>query len=264
MIDIKTITDGIEYWLQPVDSLFTDFRHYALDHTNKRKRRIFIDKGSPVLFIAHLDTVQKPKFYKRINKRIYAAGLDDRLGAMLAFKLSNELNADLLLTDLEESISTTAFYHDCKDYNWIVEFDRAGSDVVTYGLDNPEFMAALSERWKIGFGSYSDIVDLNADACCFNLGIGYEQAHSVSSYAEIKTIETQVSSFIEFFNEHWNTKFVRNEKTFYEDEVYDPDSGVVCEVCGSYYGDAVFGHIICEDCVLYMLEQQGVYRKIDY
>ncbi len=250
--------DNLLYWLQPINSIFSDFRSYAVDVSNKRKRRIFIDRGSDVLFVAHLDTVQKPKFYKQTNKRIYAAGLDDRLGAMMAYELSNELKADLLLTDNEESLRTTAQYHECKDYNWIVEFDRAGCDVVTYDLDNPDFLLALSEYWKIGFGSYSDIADLQTTACCFNIGVGYENAHHVISYADIKTIEKQTAAFKDFCNQHRDTKFVQDERYLYDECLYDPD-GSECEICGCAYGSSVFGRIICEDCFAYMMEQQGCY-----
>jgi len=196
---------------------------------------------------------------KRTKKRIYASGLDDRLGAMLAYELSNRLRADLLLTDHEESCQTTAQYHECKDYNWIVEFDRAGSDIVTYDLDNPDFLLALSDKWEVGFGSYSDIMDLKTEACCFNLGIGYHRAHSIDSYVDIRQTKKQLVKFAEFFERHKDTKFVRDEQWLYgSDTLYDPDG--VCEVCGLAYGESVFGYVVCEDCLSYMMEMQGCYK----
>ena len=107
----------LRYWLKPINTIFEDFNGYVLDADDKTKHRIFIDRDASVLFVAHLDTVIKPKFHGKTNKRIYASGLDDRLGCLIAYELSEQLNADLLLTDHEESGGTTIAYQDCEKYN---------------------------------------------------------------------------------------------------------------------------------------------------
>ena len=107
--------DNIKNWFLSTDKMFNRFKKYAIDYNNPKKRRIFVDNNSAVLFVAHLDTVQPPKINAITKGKIHACGLDDRLGAKIAFDLSKELGADLLLTDLEESCQTTAKYHTCKD-----------------------------------------------------------------------------------------------------------------------------------------------------
>lgn len=241
--------DKLKYWLQPTNKIFADFADYVIGTEEQREylshRRIFIDRGADVLFVAHVDTVQPPK-YKRIRrtkskkaKRLYAQGLDDRLGCLIAYELAERLGADLLLTDNEEICHTTAQYHDCKDYNWIAEFDRAGNDVVTYDLDNPGFSTALSQHFKIGLGCYSDICDMKTTACCVNVGIGYELAHSQDSYVVIKTMESQINRFLAFYEE--------NKDITYIQQANDYDVGA-CDVCGIHGAESIYGYNICEDC----------------
>jgi len=242
---------NIEYWFKPKNKIFKDFRNQTINYHNKKKRRVFISRNSTVLFIAHLDTVYPPELVKTKGKKTFARGCDDRLGAFLAYTLSKKLGADLLLTDNEESGQSTAESHKCKSYNWIVNFDRQGNDVVTYDLDNPKFLTALGEYWKIGWGSFSDICFLNTKACCMNLGIGYFKAHDKKSYFLLDMVQEQASLFVQFFKKYKDVKFVQKPQTnkfryfsyksvysnsttydfedFYADK---PNDVVNCEWCG--------------------------------
>jgi len=157
--------NDLKYWLNPKENIFADFDSFILDSNDPNKHRIFIDRGSLILLVAHIDTVQTPKFIKKTKKRIWAQGLDDRLGCTIAYQLSEELNTDLLICDNEEKCRSTGQFHELKDYNWIAEFDREGKDVVTYDLDCESFRNAISEYWKQGFGTFSDILKLQTTTC---------------------------------------------------------------------------------------------------
>jgi hypothetical protein len=200
-----------------------------------------------------------PVIYGKIADRIYAAGLDDRLGCHIAYTLSEKLNADLLLTDNEETGKSTAQYHTCKNYNWIAEFDRCGTDAVTYELDNKKFLNQLKKHFKIGIGSFSDIAFLNTDACCVNIGIGFYDAHSQYSFFEPKIFQSQIVKFMKFYNENKNKKFrqdfeVNNLKfisNYSDDKLIF--SQIQCDICGCFYNydellDTDKG-IICENCI---------------
>ena len=253
MIDI----DKLDYWLQPKGAIFRDLQDFAKYKNCKSKRHIFRDRSADVLFVAHLDTVQKPGFVKLKKNRIYAAGLDDRLGCLIAWSLGERYGADVLLTDNEETGQTTAQFFDCmKDYNFIVEFDRAGDDVVTYGLDSADFCAALKKHWRIGTGSYSDIAELQTDACCVNVGIGYERAHSRDSFADLDTLKKQLARFDRFYRDNCAVEY----KQDFHDEYGDPwgDDRTEygdCEMCGNPAALDVYGRFICEDCFYTMLER---------
>ncbi len=256
----ETLNRKLRYWLKPKEQIFADLAAFVLDKDDKRKHRLFVDRGASVLFVAHLDTVQKPKFVResRSKKTIYAQGLDDRLGCLLAVELSQELSADLLLTDYEESGRTTIQYHEIKDYNWIVELDREGSDVVTYDLDCDEFRQALREYWQIGFGTYSDICTANTNACCFNLGIGYELAHSKDSYCNVKTVFKQIDLFKEFYAKYQNQQFVRDfvphdvwwDRCGWQDDMYEED---YCDLCGMSNAQRIYEYYVCSDCMERMI-----------
>ena len=214
-------------FFKKTNRMFSTYASYypgsLLDGTDKAKRRIFIDNKAPVLFVAHLDTVCKPHFKglkKGDSDQINAAGLDDRLGVYAIDLLVNQfgVNADILLTDLEETGQTTAAHHECKNYNWIAEFDRRGDDVVTYGLSCEEFDKALLEHFEIGFGSFSDISAIKSKACAVNVGIGYYNAHSPASFFSIKEFATQLTKFREFYNQHVGTMFKRDILKHYHKE----------------------------------------------
>jgi hypothetical protein len=253
------------FWFKDTDSMFTSFDKYVLDKDDATKRRVFIDNGGSVLFVAHLDTVQTPMIKKYKKDRIWAQGLDDRLGACIAYKLSTMLGADLLLTDNEESGQSTATYHEMDTrYNWVVEFDRAGDDVVTYDLHNKQFHDDLDDIWAVGDGIFSDICFLDTPVCCFNLGIGYELSHSKDSWADLTIMNAQIAKFIDFYQEHKDTEYVFDglpNGSYYNQinkyDKYSIDADWICEICGYEYGDDCHGHCICKDCFEYMYCEVG-------
>lgn len=257
----------LKNWLLRTDYYFHKYAEHVLDGSNKRQRRIFIDRGGEVLFVAHLDTVCKPRLAQYGKKRVYAAGLDDRLGTLVAYELSEKLGADLLLTDLEEGCQSTALYHECKSYNWIAEFDRAGGDTVTYDLENRDFRNALDCYFKSGYGSYSDICDLDTAACCVNIGIGYKKSHDEHSYVNLKTLYKQVETLIEFYMEYKSTDFGDRDEIVTTRGAYDlydyEDDLNICELCGYAYGIDVYGRRICPTCFDYMYNKATMDSEFD-
>ncbi len=246
---MKELLDKLNFWMQPKEALFLHFAQNILG--SKNSRRIFIDNGGDILFVAHVDTVlTAQKIKKRTKKRLHALGLDDRLGCLLAYELGIELQADILLTDDEEKCYSTAQYHVCKNYNWVVEFDRTGDDVVTYGNSSYAFNQVLLKYWSLGFGSYSDIADLPTTACCFNLGIGYQHAHSKDSYVDLKVLAAQIIKFKDFYEKYSATKFVadenlRQEALPYYQSMYDD----ACDMCGgTEQVEQVHSYLICYSC----------------
>jgi len=269
MIDKNSLEN---FWFRPTKHIFRDLGKYVLDRGRVDKHRVFIDRGSDILIVAHLDTIQKPKWNKLEGGILYAAGLDDRLGCFLAYQISEKLGLDLLLTDHEECGKTTGMSHTLKDYNWIAEFDRGGSDVVTYDLDCPEFIDALDEFFGVGYGTYSDIASLDTMACCVNIGIGYESDHSKDSYVDLSVTADQMDRFQKFYALHKDHKFVqtiteqghgrfedvncwprrRTKKDFWDE----------CDICGSGNTQPIFGYLLCRQCVEYMMESDRMINSI--
>lgn len=161
---------------------------------------------------------------------------------------------DLLLTDHEEKCLSTAQYHELKDYNWIAEFDREDSDVVTYNMDSEAFRNALSQYWTIGIGAFSDICSLQTDICCVNIGIGHRLSHSRDSYVCIKTLRKQIKRFLAFYEVHKNTEFKQDYREYNTLAADSGSSGGLCDVCGWGYGEFVYGYHICHHCFTEIFE----------
>jgi hypothetical protein len=119
----------------------------AIEHFRKSCARtergercyFYKDNGSNTLAVAHLDTVQKRGWCELTqlshDTLVFSPKLDDRLGAYVILELLPKLgiNVDVLLTTDEESSNSTAMeFKTQKQYNWMVEFDRAGRDAVLY------------------------------------------------------------------------------------------------------------------------------------
>jgi hypothetical protein len=203
---------SLRWWLSTHEDII--FARNGAGHVLPEYRTIYKTvPNAKILAIAHLDTVQKLRGMtaSERGKKIHACGLDDRLGAYIVHEWlhRNGIAADILLTDMEESgASTASCFAGADDYNWVVEFDRAGEDVVTYGLDCPEWLNALRESgFKTASGAYSDIVFLKTERCCVNIGVGYELAHSADSFADLSVLDRQLKRFKNFYAKHKNTRF---------------------------------------------------------
>jgi len=249
------------------EELFQRYKKHVLDGSDKTKRRIFIDNGEPILFVAHADTVQKPRIDK-IDKKAgicYGAGFDDRLGIYTIFKLlNNGFKADVLITDNEETGDSTARNHVLKDYDLIVEFDRAGVDVVTYDRDCSELLSKLGELWPIGYGSYSDVCAMDTMTCTVNIGMGIRESHSPKSCFILADYYRALLRFKTFYSRIKGVTFRCEFKPVQWgfDSYYD-DEGIidVCDVCGHTGGEEIHG-----DCMtsFMMGDNSRLYSEDDY
>lgn len=172
----------------------------------------FKDNKASILAVAHLDTVNARGLtwgtrVKLDKELFFSPYLDDRLGAYTILHVLPALGikTDILFTMDEEIGNSTAdlFKIDFK-YNWIVSFDRRGEDVVCYDYKDDDLESKLkSAGFTTGFGSYSDICKLQQLGCkAFNVGVGYENEHSIRSYFDVDVYERQIAKFERFYSKH--------------------------------------------------------------
>jgi hypothetical protein len=235
---------------------YYDNRRMVLDRDNDTKHRVFIDNGGKILLVAHLDTVLPPTIHKETSSKVVAQGLDDRLGCFLACQLiKSGVCADVLFTDHEETGKSTAQYHTLKNYNWICELDRGGVDYVTYGMSCTRMKTELNKLLKEGQGIFSDVCFMSTDIACFNLGIGYEYAHSKTSYFKKNVFQMQYDKFMKFYQDNADTVFRQDgtdtaTKTVLSSSNYY--SGFYeswCDCCGGDGGEYVHGWYVCQKCI---------------
>ncbi len=204
-------------YFKSVRKVMRRWRKYRWTAGEQQYWHITQEKRKNYLLVAHIDTVQTPRFFGMKGSRLYARGLDDRLGVAMAFLLHSERDdCDVLITDDEELGASTAEivpFEQLEGYNCIIELDRAGNDFVTYGLADDDLVAAYKEYSHKGWGSFSDICSIKKRPCgCINVGIGYELAHSMNSYAEIKDVNESYCNLNKFMTEHAGTHFKECEK----------------------------------------------------
>lgn len=209
----------------------------------------FKDNGADILAVAHLDTVQKDaEHLARVRLKhetlVFNPKLDDRLGvyAILHTLPFMGIKADILFTENEEkSKSTAADFVATKSYNWIVEFDRQGTDAVTYCYD---WQDLVRKYFKVGYGSFSDISNLEHLGCkALNVGIGYHEPHSERAYFVIGEYISQMIRFARFYRDNKATRFPHEPAPLWRHYDYEflYDDCVICEECGySFYEDEMF------------------------
>lgn len=163
----------------------------------------FTDNGSKILLIAHADYIGENQF-SQDGSMVYFPGLDDRLGCWAIERYLPPIFDTLITTD-EEICASSIKETTLKEYNWIVEFDRAGTDAVTYS----KYKHDLSEFFTVGQGSYSDIAELpqmGVSTFAFNLGIGYEMQHTPYCCVDLKVFEKQMVKFMGFYEKYKGVK----------------------------------------------------------
>lgn len=169
----------------------------------------YLDRGSNILAVAHLDTVVDHKqrttgfLDTAAGPVVYSGALDDRLGAYTILELLPKLgvNVDVLLTVGEETgQSTAAFFEPAKEYNWMIEFDRGGTDVVMYQYEDDDTSDLVYDCGvRVGSGSFSDIAFLERlEVKGFNWGVGYQDYHGPRSHAYLEDYWKMVGHFLKF------------------------------------------------------------------
>ncbi len=248
---------------------------YVPDYTEKR-RYIFKDNGSKVLAVAHLDTVHGSDKFTRVaalgQDFVLSTKLDDRLGAYIILEVLPKMGivCDWLLTEGEESCSSTAsLFVPTKEYNWAFEFDRGGTDTVLYQYDDKETAKLVTDYgWDAGWGTYSDIADLDIGVKCFNFGTGYYNNHSKKSYANLNETRESIEKFARFYQD-LKDKRLPHEYVPYERYVYggmnweldgfrlptlEGDKFDQCSVCQLWFDTNALIEGMCEECASYVYD----------
>jgi len=209
----QRLTDPKEAFARLGDTIIT--KHGPLTH---------IDRGGNILAVAHLDTVKwnpKPKIKRTFKNTTIrkCPQLDDRLGAWICLDILPKAGCkcDVLLTDSEEIGQSTAQYFNEKNtvkYNWIIEFDRPGSDVVMYDYETEEYRDLLEDYgYKVGWGSFTDICNLEDLGCkAFNFGVGYHAQHHDECYANIAETWDSFRKFHEMYKDWHEYHFEHTKK----------------------------------------------------
>lgn len=187
-----------------------DMTRVKIDQPGPEDFYFYKDNGSKILAVAHLDTVvshdkRAVKYHTdKDGELIIQSGcLDDRLGAYIILELLPALGIefDWLLTVGEESgCSTAAGFKPEKDYDWMIEFDRGGCDVVTYQYEDDETVRRVESCGATHEdGIFSDISYLeHLGIKGFNWGVGYQNYHSVNGYAYLSDTFYMLGLFLDF------------------------------------------------------------------
>lgn len=190
---------------------------------------VYRDNGASVLAVAHLDTVQPgPRHFGSPPGQpdvVYNAQLDDRLGAYTILNVlpAMGIKVDTLLTEGEESCrSTAAHFWPDKPYNWLIEFDRAGQDVVLYDYETEELVKLLTAAGNdVQYGTYSDISAMeHLGVAGFNWGIGSYCGHFPNAHFKIPEYIAALKRFNRFYQAYKDRQF--EHIPYMEEEGKDP------------------------------------------
>lgn len=183
----------------------------------------FKDNGSKILAVAHLDTVVDHEQRKTVLAEtaggdvVYSGALDDRLGAYVLAHLlpamgeaqGEDLTFDLLFTVGEEDGASTAAFFDPTDhhertYDWIIEFDRGGTDVVLYQYEDEDLIAAVEATGAVvESGAFSDISFLeHLGTKALNWGVGYQDYHGPRGHVWLDDLFEMVDLFLLFHEQN--------------------------------------------------------------
>jgi hypothetical protein len=186
---------------------------------------IYIDNGSDILAVAHLDTVKQERHFHHLTlgdnqEYIFSPALDDRLGVYIILDVLPQLGikVDVLLTDNEERGQSNAYHFKTKkNYRWLFQFDRAEvNDVAMYDYLSQKYVDIFSKYGLSAVsGSYTDIRDMtHLQRIGFNFSVGYDmrECHSLFSHAKIRDILACIGSFVRFYDDNKNKRHVYKER----------------------------------------------------
>ena len=208
---LDVLTSSIDDFTKLQNAVTLDTVHGPLIHINN---------GGKVLGVGHLDWVKfNPQPIIKGTKVLQTPQLDDRLGVFVLLHILPQLTNtpyDILLCDSEEiGQSTAQHFRPDKEYNWIFEFDRRGTDVVTYDYSSPEWDYLFEQYgFELGYGSFSDISMLESilKVKGVNIGTGYHKEHTNECYAELKDTLSNAKKFSKFLTDFADKKYSHEPK----------------------------------------------------
>lgn len=177
----------------------------------------FKDNGAKILAVAHLDTCVLPDERKTVLAEtaggdvVYSGALDDRLGAYVILDLLPKMGIEvdwLFTVGEEDGQSTASFFepseHHDREYNWIIEFDRGGTDVVLYQYDCEDLRGKVEETGRrVGDGAFSDISFMeHVGRKAMNWGVGYRDYHTTRGHVWLTDLFLMVDAFVAFHAEY--------------------------------------------------------------
>ena len=232
---------------------------------------LYAKGSSPVLLVAHMDTVfkQPPKemFWDQDKNVLwcpYGAGFDDRVGVFgIYYLLATGLRPSILLTLGEEhggygAIETIEKIESIND-KYVIELDRHGiNDAVFYDEQNPEFKEYIT---SFGFKEADGIFSWNKP--CVNLSVGYFDEHTQSERLYIPALERTIDKVREMIKASYTAPYFKSELEPY----------LYCDICNqpAYRNDnGMFVEIdkrtvyFCGDCYNKYHEKLLKYKKSPY
>lgn len=163
---------------------------------------VYAEGSLKILLVAHLDTVHEKQpetiDYDQESGQLSSPqglGADDRAGVFAILHIiKTGLKPYVLFTANEEDgcLGAKRFLADieCPEINYIIEFDRRGSDeAVFYGYINEGFIDyVLNSGFILANGSASDIRHLCPawDMAGVNLSIGFYNAHQTNEFLRLE------------------------------------------------------------------------------
>ena len=170
----------------------------------KQKGFLYAEGSTPVLLVAHLDTVHRAlpeticySVDGAVMMSPQGIGGDDRAGVYMILRLIQSVHCHVLFCEDEETggCGARAFTKSgiVPDVNYIVELDRMGSnDAVFYQCHNRQFERHINSfGFQTAFGSFSDISILapHLNLAAVNLSTGYYHAHQPGEYVRLDKVE---------------------------------------------------------------------------
>lgn len=254
-------------------------------------RYLYKDNKSNILAVAHLDTVEDHYKTKITTPKLLTDGnmvnsinLDDRLGVAIILqhlKQENIIPDILLTTDEEIGRSSASNFLSNKEYNWVFEFDRRGSDVVLYDYqDEYSESVARNSGYNIEIGLFSDICSLDLGVKAFNFGCGYHYEHTLNCTAKMPTVDKIVRKFSQFYHLNKDVKmphdssmndysYLYKEYDQKFDYKYWSSQTAKCSICNLTYDLTLVypqeRYYFCEDCCdLYSWDFHKMKEFCDY
>lgn len=189
------------------NALVNELKKIGYSGVKASKQFLYAKGKSPVLLVAHMDTVHKTPV-KTICKSTCGnimmspegIGGDDRSGVYMILEIVRKLKCHVLFCEDEEvgALGARAFVKSGikPKVNYIVEIDRRGdNDAVFYDCDNEEFTEFVTgfgfvESW----GSFSDIsvIAPALGIAAVNISAGYWNEHSLHEYIDMSVMKRNI------------------------------------------------------------------------